>query len=75
MGLMFGFCFVSIHVIWFNLQKRVPEYQRTELKIYKSWKKWLTGIDDDDPTFMNNPEPRMIPESEMTYMKKRQADS
>lgn len=41
-GLIFGFCFVSIHVIWYNLQRsHVPLEERTEIKVFAAAiKKW-----------------------------------
>lgn len=42
MELGFGFVFVGLHVIWWNLQKKVPPDERSELKAYYAVKKHLT---------------------------------
>lgn len=38
----FAFCFVGLHFIWFNIQrKHVPLEQRTEIKAYRAIQKRL----------------------------------
>lgn len=32
--IMFGVTFVSLHIIWWNLQSHVPIHQRSEMKLY-----------------------------------------
>lgn len=40
--LMFGFTFMSVHVIWWNMQRNhVPMEERTEIRVYRALcKKW-----------------------------------
>jgi len=40
---MFLFYFGSLHVIWFNMQRKVPYEDRTEIKAIQSIKTWWNG--------------------------------
>jgi len=41
--LMFLFYFGSLHMIWFNMQRKVPYEDRTEIKALQSIKTWWAG--------------------------------